>query len=99
MIAVWIAELGKYDMLKLVNMGPKVLKEFEIYCKYAARLWTDSHSLKNPDGETLSLLLDFDGLRLVQYAQLHSKLKITYSETKAVRLTVQELIEGSALHL
>lgn len=70
---VWVAEFGKYDMMKLVSMGPKVLAEFEKYCAQAARIVTDSHKWKNPDVDTIAAIIDFDGLRLTQYAQIPSK--------------------------
>ena len=55
-------------------MGPAVLHDFERYCAQAARIITDSHKWKNPDVDTISVIIDFDGLRVAQYADIPSEM-------------------------
>ncbi|CAG7833524.1 unnamed protein product [Allacma fusca] len=70
---VWVVEMGKYQMRKLVERGPEALKNFTKYCVQAAKIIIKSHKDRNPDGNRASFILDFDGLRFEQFAHIPSK--------------------------
>ena len=70
---VWIAEWGKFDMRKLVESGEENQKLFTKYVEKTVRVIMNStHIPSNPSNE-INFILDFDGLRIEQFASIPSK--------------------------
>ena len=92
---VWVAEIGKYDFRKILARGENGTEETQKYARYVARIMTDSHTWKNPEGKHISVLLDFDGLQLAQYATLPGM----FSSQSSTILTVNKPINTVTLTL
>ncbi|CAG7819068.1 unnamed protein product, partial [Allacma fusca] len=72
-IKVWVSEWGKFDLRKIVEGGNKSMEEFNKYARKAVRIITKSHDLKSTPENPVTqaaFIVDFDGMKLDQYAHL-----------------------------
>ncbi|CAG7820579.1 unnamed protein product [Allacma fusca] len=70
---IWIVEIGKYQLRKgIVEKGPETMAIFDKYVRQVQYRVRKSRTKINPLGKEINFLLDFDQLKLEQFADLQT---------------------------